>query len=299
MKKYGNLMKQKGMRSVFCCLCMAIFIYACASEEQDNKSVQEKKEKTINSSVSSLTFGYRPSTHQIAYMTAKDKGWWQEGLRPLGVKTIKEKVFPTGGPEMQAMLTGHIDVAYVGAAPFITALSQGLDAKIVAAVQIQGSNLVLRSEYKYNKPADLKGFTIATFPPGTIQDTLLRGWLLENGLDPEKDVDIRGMGAGDAISAISSKNVHAVFLPHPAPSIVEIEGNGRSIVASGQMKANHACCVLVVDGKLIRENPDLIKKIVETHIRATYYNQENLDEAAKIFSKRTSRWSITTRSRHN
>ena len=47
-------------------------------------------------------------------------------------------------------------MAYVGAAPAITALSQGLDAKIVAPVQINGSSLVLRPEYKYESPKDLK-----------------------------------------------------------------------------------------------------------------------------------------------
>ncbi len=93
---------------------------------------------------------------------------------------------------MQAMMAGDLDVAYVGAAPVLTALSQGLDAKIVEPVQINGSSLVLRPEYKYESPKDLKGLNIATYPPGSIQDTLLREWLKENGLDPEKDVTIRG-----------------------------------------------------------------------------------------------------------
>ncbi len=65
---------------------------------------------------------------------------------------------------MQAMMAGDLDVAYVGAAPVITALSQGLDAKIVEPVQINGSSLVLRPEYKYESPKDLKGLTIATYP---------------------------------------------------------------------------------------------------------------------------------------
>ncbi len=270
----------------FCCIF--ILLYGCGSENFKSKP-EEKKDNS--NQITELTFGYQPSTHQIAYMTAKDKGWWQLELAPFGIKEIKEKEFPMGTPEMQAMLTGQIDVAYVGAAPFITALSLGLDAKIVSAVQIQGSNLVLRPEYAYQKPADLKGLIIATFPPGTIQDTLLRGWLFENELDPAKDVDIRGMGTGDAISAIAGKSVDAVFLPHPAPTIIEIEGNGRSILASGEMKANHACCVLVARGQLIRENPDLIETIVKTHIRATRYNQENQNEAAQIFAARTE-WEV-------
>jgi len=269
-------------------VCVGIGLMCGCASDTDEMGNAEKKADKGQKIVSRLTFGYQPSTHQIAYMTAMDKGWWRERLAPLGVEEIKEKVFPTGAPEMQAMLTHQIDVAYVGSAPFITALSHGLDARIIAAVQVQGSNLVLRPEYAYTRPEDIKGLKIATFPPGTIQDTLLREWLLDNGIDPKKDVDIRGMGPGDAISAIAAENVMAVFLPHPAPTIIELEGNGRSIVASGEMKPNHACCVLVATGSLIRENPDLVQAIVETHVRATRYNCKHKQDAARFYSDRTS-----------
>jgi len=241
--------------------------------------------------VTELRIGYQPSTHQIAHMTAMDKGWWENDLAPYGVETVNDFVFPTGAPEMQAMLAGEIDVAYVGAAPVISALTSGLDAKIVAAVQTQGSNLVLRPEIAYTVPADLKGLKIATFPAGTIQDTLLREWLKTNGIDPEHDVDIVGMGPGDAITAITAGQVDGVFLPHPAPAIIECEGNGRSVVASGEMLPNHACCVLVVSGDLIRNHPTLVEEIVRTHIRATEYNIGHSDEAAAIFAAKTG-WDV-------
>ena len=78
--------------------------------------------------------GYQPSTHHTAFVVADEKGWWEADLAPYGVKDIKEYVFQTGPSEMQAMMSGDLDTAYVGAAPAITALSQGLDAKIVEPV---------------------------------------------------------------------------------------------------------------------------------------------------------------------
>lgn len=262
-------MKKIGILTLTLLLLASIFVSGCASND-----------------LTELNMGYQPSTHQIAYMTAAEKGWWQEDLAPYGITKINEYQFPTGAPEMQAMMSGDLDVAYVGAAPVITALSQGLDAKIVTPVQINGSSLVLRPEHEYESPEDLKGLSIATFPPGTIQDTLIRNWLQENGLDPEKDVTILGMTPGDAVTAISAKQVDAVFLPHPSPTVVEREGNGRTIVQSGEMEANHSCCVLVVSGELIREHPDIVEQIVRTHIKATEYNQANVDEAAQIYSNK-------------
>ncbi|MDT8357135.1 MAG: ABC transporter substrate-binding protein [Methanomicrobiaceae archaeon] len=242
---------------------------------------------TTETGLTELSIGYQPSTHQIAHMTAMEKGWWQEDLEPFGITTVTDREFPTGAPEMTAMIAGEIEIAYVGAAPFVVAVANSnLDAKIIAGVQTQGSDLVLRPEIPYESPEDLRDLKIATFPPGTIQDTLLRDWLGMNGLDPETDVEIVGMGPGDAITAITAGQVDGVFLPHPSPAVIEAAGAGRTVVKSGEMFPTHACCVLVASGDLIRNHPDVVEQIVRTHIRATEYNIENTDEAAEIFARK-------------
>ena len=237
--------------------------------------------------VKELRIGYQPSTHQMAEITAMEKGWWQQDLAPLGVMTVTDKVFPTGAPEMQAMLAGDIDVAYVGAAPVLSAVSTGLDAKIVAGVNTQGSDLVVRNDLDYKGPQSLKGLTIATFQAGTIQDTILRNWLKQNNLTPDKDVTIKGMTGGDAVTAITAGKVDAIFLPTPSPSVIVNQGKGKIVVQSGEMYPNHTCCVLVVSGKLIRERPDIVRQIVKTNDKAVLYNEQNLDEAAAIFANKT------------
>jgi len=268
-------------------LVASVFVSGCVSDKGNVSNNGSGVQRA--SVITELRMGYQPSTHHIAFVVADEKGWWKTDLAPYGVQDIKEYVFQTGPPEMQAMMSGDLDVAYVGAAPAITALSQSLDAKIVEPVNTNGSSLVLRPEYKYTGPQDLKGLKIATYPPGSIQDTLLRKWLKENGIDSEKDVTIVGMAAaGDAISAISAKKVDAVFLPHPSPTSIEKEGNGRTIVQSGQMEPNHVCCVLLISGKLIRDHPDIVEQIVKTHINATEYTTAHKDEAAQILSNKTS-----------
>ncbi len=242
---------------------------------------------TETEKVTHLRIGYQPSTHQVAHMTAMAKGWWEDDLAPFGITEVTDYSFPTGPPEMQAMLGGNIDIAYVGAAPVISALATGLDAKIVAAVQTQGSDLVLRPEIPYTGPQDLKGLTIGTFPPGSIQDTLLREWLEENNLDPDKDVTLKTMGPGDATTAMIADQIDGAFLPHPAPAVIENKGAGKTVVSSGEMAPNHACCVLVASGTLIRDQPDLVVAIVKTHIKATDYNLKHPEEAAEIYSKKT------------
>jgi len=239
------------------------------------------------SEVTGIRIGYQPSTHQMAEITAMDKDWWQQDLAPYGVRNVSDKVFPTGAPEMQAMLAGDIDVAYVGAAPVLSAISTGLDAKIVAGVNTQGSDLVVRPDLDYTGPQSLKGMKIATFQAGTIQDTILRNWLKQNNISPDNDVQIIGMGPGDAITAITAGKVDAVFLPTPSPSVIVAQGKGKVVVHSGEMYPNHTCCVLVVSGKLIREHPEIVAQIIRTNDKAVDYNLKNLDEAAAIYANKT------------
>ena len=244
-------------------------------------------EEKTPAKMTTITIGYQPSTHQIAAMIADDKGWWKEDLSTFGIENVDMKVFPSGPPEMTAMLAGDLDVAYVGVAPPIAALYEGLDAKIVAGVQTQGSALVIRPELvdEYEGPASLKGKTIATFPPGSIQHTVLSKWLLDNGIDPEGEVDLKAMGPSEATAAISAKAVDTVFLPSPSPTIIEVAGNGVIVEWSGSIWPDHACCCLVASGEMIREHPEMLEQIIKTHIRATDYEIAHPDEAAEIYAQ--------------
>ncbi len=259
-----------------------VFLCGCT-----NQSPSTPVQKVTEGEKTIVNIGYQPSTHQMAFMTAYSKGMYNETLAPLGIKEVKAFSFPTGAPEMQAMLAGDLDFAYVGAAPFVTAVASGLDGKIIAAAQTQGSSVVLRTGLNYTAPADLKGLTIATFPAGTIQDTILRTWLKEQGLDPEKDVKIVAMGPGDATTAIMAGKVDAVFLPAPSPTTIEEAGAGKIIIQSGEMSSNHVCCVLVASGKMIREHPDIVAEVLKVHEKATVYNKENWGEAAKYMEQMT------------
>ncbi len=236
--------------------------------------------------ITTLRIGYQPSTHQIAEMVAAEKGWWKEDLQPFGVTSIEEKEFQSGPPEMQAMLAGAIDIAYVGTAPTITAISEGLDAKIVASVNTNGSDLVLRPNVRYISPKSLEGLSIATFPSGSIQDIVIKKWLNDNGVDISK-IKFHGMGPGEAVTAIEAGKVDGVFLPHPSPSKIELDEKGIVVVQSGEMWPHHACCSLLVSGKLLREQPDLVDQIIKTHIKATEYVNANPQEAAEIYAQRT------------
>ncbi len=280
----------KQMRiTVIALLAIALLLLAagCTQPSGTTTTTPAATAAPTSAPIKELVIGYQPSTHQMSHITAMEKGWWAADLAPLGVANVSDKVFPTGAPEMAAMLSGDLDVAYVGAAPVMSALSTGLDAKIVAGVNTQGSDLVVRPDLDYTGPVSLKGLKIATFPAGTIQDTVLRDWLKKNNIDADKDLEIVGMGPGDAVTAITAGKVDAVFLPAPSPTTIVSEGKGKVVVQSGEMYPHHTCCVLVVSGKLIREHPEIVTQIIRTNEKAVAFNTQNLDEAAEIYATKT------------
>jgi ABC-type nitrate/sulfonate/bicarbonate transport systems, periplasmic components len=235
-----------------------------------------------------VAIGYQPSTHQMAYTSAKELGWWNDNLTQLSsVKNVSDNSFPSGPQEAIALSSNSIQVAYIGAAPLIPSIAlNNSDLKIIAAVQINGSSLLVPTNADYTGPKYFEGKSIATFPPGSIQDTLLKQWLVDNGVDLSK-VDIKGMDGGESQAALKVGAVDAVFLPHPSPSIIVAAGDGKVVMTSGEMSAGHACCVLAVSQKFIDEHPDIVREIVKIHVDATKYTQNNIDEAVKYYSNVT------------
>jgi len=267
------MMKRYAYLSVICIFTLAFVCSAGYAAEIDNEKV--------------LRVGYQPSTHQIAFTTALEKGFFMNELQGLGISEIVEYQFGSGAPEMQAMMAGELDFAYVGSPPFITAVSNGLRGKIIASVQTQGSDIVLRSDAPYTDPNDLKGLRIATFTAGTIQDTMLRDWLSSHGINPDTDVEISGMGPGDATTAMLAGKVDAVFLPHPSPVTLTEAGVGRIIVRSGEMIPNHACCVLVASDEMIQKYPEVVAAFLKAHMDGTEYALVHQTEAAETMSAYT------------
>lgn len=231
-------------------------------------------EKT--SKINEVRVGYQPSTHHIAEFIGMQKGWFAQET---GVN-FTDKEFIGGASEMEAMMAGELDMVYVGAVPAINAIEKGLKAKIVASANNEGSALVMRKDFNYTKPGDLIDKKIATLQPPSIQDTVFRVWLLDSGIKPE-DVDIKYMSGAEMLTSLSSGAIDGFIWAEPGPTQAEMKGIGKIVLNSSEMWM-HPCCVVVVSDELIENNPDLVQKIVNTHVKAMNYIKTNENETINI-----------------
>jgi len=251
------------IRSIFIVLMVAVLLLVTGCVEKSTKTKE-------------VRVGYQPSTHHIAEFIAMQKGWFAQET---GIPFI-DKEFIGGAPEMEAMMAGELDVAYVGATPAINAIAKGLEAKIVASANNEGSALVMRNDFNYTGPRDLIGKKIATLPRPSIQDTVLRVWLIDSGIKPE-DVDIKFMSGAEMLTSLSSGAIDGFIWAEPGPTQAEMQGIGKIVLNSSEMWM-HPCCVVLVSDKLIKEDPDLVKNLVKTHIKAMNYIDTNENETINI-----------------
>jgi len=256
--------------------------------------------KPVESRYVTIKFSYQPSDHHLPAFIMLSKKWIESEAAKLGYNvTIIEKSFPSGPPQVERFLAGDIDVMYVGATPAISAVAKYLEAKqssrsvpraiIVAIAQYHGSALVVNPELNYTSPKSLIGKVIATYPPGSIQHTIMISWLKNNGLkpgdlgDPNVNVYIKPVsGPQEQIELLSTRKVDAIFAPSPTPEICEIKNIGKIVTSSGDMVLDHPCCVLAISREFYEKYPDLARLLVKLHVKAEKYIAENTVEAIEI-----------------
>ncbi|MDI9619457.1 MAG: ABC transporter substrate-binding protein [Candidatus Nezhaarchaeota archaeon] len=229
-----------------------------------------------------LRVGYQPSWHHAAWFVMAEKGWIN---KVLGVE-VQEHSFGSGPSEMEAFAAGSLDIAYVGATPPLSIIAKGAKAKIVAVANREGSSIVVRPDLEYVGPSSLSGKRISSYPPGSIQYTVLSYWLARNGVG---GVEVIAQASpSDQLDALKTGSIDAVFTPDPHPYRAVIEGYGRIVVNSSAMWPNHPCCVVLMSQDLINEHRDLAAKIVALHVIASEYIRDasNKEEVKQILIKR-------------
>ncbi|MCS7139787.1 MAG: ABC transporter substrate-binding protein [Candidatus Nezhaarchaeota archaeon] len=232
-----------------------------------------------------VRISYQPSWHHVAFFIMAEKGWLQKVLGDRINVTLRE--FPSGPPQMEAMVAGELDVVYVGAAPPLSVIAKGFKAKMVAVANTEGSSLVVRPDFRYEGPASLIGRSVSVYPPGSIQDTLLKYWLLKNNISIDKVRIINQRGPAEQLESLRAGALDAILTPDPAPYIAVLEGYGKIAITSRHMWPQHPCCVVLMTEEFIRKHRDLAVKLIALHIIASEYamDPKNRDEVKQILIK--------------
>ncbi|MHA1583388.1 MAG: ABC transporter substrate-binding protein [Candidatus Baldrarchaeia archaeon] len=233
---------------------------------------------------SEVVIGYlEADLHHLALFVALEKGWFEEeGLK------ISTRVYQNGMAEMDGFKAGEIDIGYLGIAPaLIKRINAGINITVVAAVNVNGSAIIVGKNSQVDSLEDLAGKNIAIPGYGTVQHFLLLLALEKAGLSEEKVNITRGFGPSNMELMLSSGQIDGFIAWEPFCADAVVRGIGVYLVKSGELWRNHPCCVVAVRSDFLEKHRDIVFKILSIHVKATKWIQEHFEEAVKIAVKHT------------
>lgn len=230
----------------------------------------------VNTIENTVIVGYLSSNHDSALFVAHEKAMFEkEGI------SVRLVPFRAGHELIEAASSGLIDVGYCGISPVTIAIDKGVPIKIVAAVNEEGSAVVVKNDSNIYEAPDLKFKKIAIPQKGSVQDVLLKELLETNNINLD-EVNITESEVPYMPDSLSFNKFDAFIAWEPYPSSAKFKNHERILLYSGDIWEEHPCCVLIATEKFIKTDSENLKKFVKAHDEATNYINLNKEETALI-----------------
>lgn len=242
-----------------------------------------------------LEIGYMPIIPvSQAFLTLED-----EHLARIGIEDPELIQFQNGPAMVQALLAGQLDIAYVGIGPAMVARAKGADVKVVASNIVEQISLVALGELApyfesgdaataFSRFAADKGRkpVIATFPVGSVPETVLQFWLRKQlNIDPDQ-VELVYQGAAQVQQSLLTGAVDGAAILEPIVSISLDRLPAARVVASGsEMFPEQPGAVLLVRESLINESPETVQALVQVHAEVSRRLREQPDQAVEAVQR--------------
>jgi NitT/TauT family transport system substrate-binding protein len=208
--------------------------------------------------------------------------------RDEGLDIEFEVVF--GGPEIASRYdSGELSVGELGTPPAITAIGKGARFKLV------GSGVRRRAvQYLVGAPQiadwpDLRGKTAAALSIGSCSYWFMRLVLQSHGLDPDKDVNVVGLGPRypKVLELFETGELQAAVISEPNVTIGESKGLFRVM----QSLTDEAYCptmqwsVVAANQKVIDSEPELLRAVLRASRRSLVYCEGHPEELADFAAR--------------
>ncbi|MET7336631.1 ABC transporter substrate-binding protein [Nonomuraea sp. NPDC005650] len=273
-----NARKVRGMAAALAALALTSMAAACGGTGSTDTSAKSGG----GADTTQVRLGFFPNITHATALVGVEKGIYAKHLGA----APKTSTFNAGPAAIEAVFSGAIDATYIGPNPAINAWSKskGQAIKIVAGAASGGVFLVVKPEI--NSVEDLKGKKIATPQLGNTQDVALRYWLTEKGLKSDTkgggDVSIVPQENSQTVQTFATGDIDGAWVPEPFASRLIKESGGKVLVDERDLWPNKQFVIthLIVRQQWAKEHPDLLKKLIEAHVEATKFINDDPAGAA-------------------
>ncbi|BDG73359.1 CmpA/NrtA family ABC transporter substrate-binding protein [Roseomonas fluvialis] len=178
-------------------------------------------------------------------------------------------------------------------APMPVAMSLGVGVGqpqpfAVAAIEnINGQAITLATKHREKRnPRDWKGFRFAVPFDFSMHNYLLRHYLAENGIDPDRDVQIRSVPPPEMVANLRADNIDGFLGPDPFNQRAVFDGVGFIHILTKELWDGHPCCAFAVPRAMITDTPNTFAALMRSIVEATAYSNkpENRREVAQAIA---------------
>ena len=182
-------------------------------------------------------------------------------------------------------LSGEYDAAHM-LTPMPLAITVGAGSvarpwTMPAVENINGQAITLHIKHKdKNDPKMWKGFKFAVPFEYSMHNFLLRYYVAEAGLDPDKDIQIRVLPPPEMVANLRADNVDGYLSPDPFNQRAVYDGVGFIHKLTKEIWLGHPCCAFAASQKFIDENPNSFLALFKSILDATAFasNKANRKE---------------------
>jgi NitT/TauT family transport system substrate-binding protein len=202
--------------------------------------------------------------------------------------TIEQHTFNAGGDAVTAILSGSIDVGFVGPNPTVNAFvqSHGEAIRVISGVTSGGALLVVRPDI--SSPAQLRGKKIADPQLGGSQDVALRWYLKSQGFETDTlgggDVSVLPQDNSLTLNSFKQRQIDGAWLPEPWASRLVVEGGGRVLVDERDLwpDGKFVTTDLIVATQFLHDHPRRVKALLEGLYATVTFLNANPAQAQSI-----------------
>jgi nitrate/nitrite transport system substrate-binding protein len=233
-----------------------------------------------------LKVGFIPITCATPIIMAHPMGFYaKQGLDVEVVKTAGWAVI------RDKTLNKEYDAAHM-LSPMPLAITLGAGAQpmpytMPAVENINGQAITLAIRHKDRRdPRQWKGFKFAVPFDYSMHNYLLRYYVAEYGLDPDKDIQIRVVPPPEMVANLRADNIDGFLAPDPVNQRAVYDGVGFIHILSKEIWEGHPCCAFAASREFVTQMPNTYHALLKAIIDATAFarKSENRKQIAEAIA---------------
>jgi NitT/TauT family transport system substrate-binding protein len=191
-----------------------------------------------------------------------------------------------GGPDLlKAVMAGEILVGITGSTDILVFREAGSPVKMIAT-HTEGNHFTLNVAADVGKVADLKGKAIGVTRIGATTWVFARMLAKKEGWNPDKDIQVVGLGGLDAQLAALARKEIAAYVWGDGGAVTELQGKSKVLLRLDAVTPKWISQIQYASEDGIRKQADAIRKAQRAMFKALKLMRDTPRDAAEICAKK-------------